>query len=132
MLISSSFQHKILVGVSKRIIETNENISSSWVEDLDSLSYTFSGLDCTAWKNKKQDRSSDKQYRVRVRAWNKYENAASAAGPYTYSPFRKTRVCTMPTAPSKLSVTGVFEAAVKIQWTAPTDGIENLGYYAIR
>ena len=106
-------------------------VERAWITDLDSLSHTFTGLDCTAWKNKKQDRTTDRQYRVRVRAWNEFENAASAAGPYTYTPFRKTRTCTMPTAPSDVAVGGLHHAAVRVSWTPPTD-VANLGYYSIR
>ena len=53
--------------------------------------------------------------------------------PYTYSSFRKTRTCTMPTAPSDVTVGGLHKAAVRIAWTPPGDQADkNLGYYAIR
>ena len=54
-------------------------VERAWITDLDTLSYTFRELECTPWKNKK-DRSQAKQYRVRVRVWNEFTNAASAAG----------------------------------------------------
>mmetsp|Transcript_22927 Transcript_22927/g.29898 ORF Transcript_22927/g.29898 Transcript_22927/m.29898 type:complete len:193 (-) Transcript_22927:167-745(-) len=98
-------------------------VTRTWVTDLDNLSASFTGLACNS------------EYRVRVRAWNMFTNANSAAGAWAYSPFRKTRGCPLPAAPSDVTVTGVNKAGLEITWTAPPETENwgnNVGYYAIR
>eukprot|EP00613_Pedinella_sp_CCMP2098_P002111 CAMPEP_0171622480 /NCGR_PEP_ID=MMETSP0990-20121206/17277_1 /TAXON_ID=483369 /ORGANISM="non described non described, Strain CCMP2098" /LENGTH=289 /DNA_ID=CAMNT_0012188303 /DNA_START=44 /DNA_END=913 /DNA_ORIENTATION=+ len=118
------------------------HIARYWTEDLDDLTHSFTGLDC------------NKEYRVRVRAWNEYGADAkstwkirgqpdSAAGPWGYSQFRKTRGCPLPAAPSDLTITGVNKAGLEIAWAAPSleerermrkqkTVVPELGYYSIR
>jgi hypothetical protein len=67
-------------------------VSRHWSTDLDNLKHSFTGLQCNS------------EYRVRVRAWNMFTNMDSAAGPWGYSQFRKTKGCPLPSAPGSLSV----------------------------
>jgi hypothetical protein len=80
--------------VELRLLRTY--VETIWVTDLDVLSASFTGLECNS------------EYRVRVRAWNMYTNTDSAAGPWGYSPFRKTRGCPLPSAPSEVTVFNSF------------------------
>jgi hypothetical protein len=113
------------------------HVARYWSTDLDELKHSFTvshhpqkkkitimfskfihlkGLEC------------NKEYRVRVRAWNEYGADAasevkvhgqpdSAAGPWGYSQFRKTRGCPLPAAPSDLSVIfkNPFRARLRVQ-----------------
>lgn len=129
--------------IELRLLRTH--VATYVTTDLDNLAHSFTGLEC------------NKEYRVRVRAWNMYgfdedsldpttrartANSAKwpriedpAAGPWGYSPFRKTRGCPLPSAPSDVTVTGVNKAGLMIKWTSPPETEEwgnNVGYFAIR
>ncbi len=68
------------------------SVETYMLQDLEKLKQSFTGLKCNT------------EYRVRVRAWNKYAVASAAAGPWVYSQYRKTRGCPLASTPSSLTV----------------------------